>query len=108
MLMGVGGNWIQRRFSQRGGTTWGDIFMVNIGNRADAAAQLRRIVLSGRGCHPDLDRLLHHEERHSRQWAAKGYAGMLRDYGWELLRELVFGKTNRLEEDAGLSDGGYR
>jgi hypothetical protein len=33
---------------------------------------------------------------------------MLRDYGWELVRELVFGTTNRLEEDAGLSDGGYK
>jgi hypothetical protein len=33
---------------------------------------------------------------------------MLRDYGWELFRELAFGKANRLEEDAGLSDGGYR
>jgi hypothetical protein len=52
--------------------------------------------------------VLHHEERHGRQWAAKGHAGMLRDYGWELFRELVFGRTNRLEEDAGLSDGGYR
>ena len=108
MLMAVGGNWIQRQFSQRGGTTWGDIFMINIGNRTDPAGQLRRIVRSGHGCNPDLDRVLHHEERHSRQWAARGYAGMLRDYSWELFRELVFGKTNRLEEDAGLSDGGYR
>ena len=108
MLMAVGGNWIQRQFSQRGRTTWGDIFMINIGNRTDPAGQLRRIVRSGHGCNPDLDRVLHHEERHSRQWAARGYAGMLRDYSWELFRELVFGKTNRLEEDAGLSDGGYR
>ncbi|OBI58519.1 hypothetical protein [Mycobacterium sp. E796] len=52
--------------------------------------------------------VLHHEERHCRQWAAKGYLGMLGGYGWELVRELAFGKTNRLEEDAGLSDGGYR
>jgi len=96
MIMGVGGNWIQRQFR------------INIGNRTDPAGQLRRIVRSGHGCNPDLDRVLHHEERHSRQWAARGYAGMLRDYSWELFRELVFGKTNRLEEDAGLSDGGYR
>jgi hypothetical protein len=108
MLMGLGGNWAQRQFSQRGGTTWGDIFMVNIGNGTGAAEQLRRIVRSGRAHNLDLDRVLHHEERHSRQWAAKGHAGMLRDYGWELVRELVFGKTNRLEEEAGLSDGGYR
>jgi hypothetical protein len=33
---------------------------------------------------------------------------MLRDYSWELIRERVSGKTNRLEDDAGLSDGGYR
>ena len=119
MLMGLGGNWIQRQFSQRGGTTWGDIFMVNMGNLTDPAEQLRRIAESGHAWHLDgsgtpsessleLDRVLHHEERHCQQWAAKGYAGMLRDYSWELVREMVFGKTNRLEEDAGLSDGGYR
>lgn len=109
MLMGLGGNWIQRRFSQRGGTTWGDIFMLNAGDVADPAGLLRRIVRSGRAWHTvDLDRVLHHEERHCRQWAAKGYLRMLRDYGWELVREYVFGKTNRLEDDAGLSDGGYR
>ncbi|MDT5256001.1 MAG: hypothetical protein QOD10_1081 [Mycobacterium sp.] len=108
MLMGLGGNWIQRPFSQRGGTTWGDIFMINIGNGTDPAEQLRRIVRSGHTSNLDLDRVLHHEERHSRQWAARGHAGMLRDYSWELVRELVFGKANRLEEDAGLSDGGYR
>jgi len=119
MLMGLGGNWIQRLFSQQGGTAWGDIFMVNIGRCTDPAQQLRAIVQSGRAWYTDdrgkplesnlaLDRVLHHEEWHSRQWAAKGYAGMLRDYGWELVREKVFRKTNRLEEDAGLADGGYR
>jgi hypothetical protein len=110
MLMGLGGNWIQRQFSRRGGTTWGDIFMVNLGKVADPARQLCRIVGSGRIWRTgvDLDRVLHHEERHSQQWAAKGYAGMLGDYGRELVRELVFGRTNRLEADAGLSDGGYR
>jgi hypothetical protein len=107
MLMGLGGNWIQRRFSQRGGTTWGDIFMVNVGNRSNAAERLRRIVRSGHAGNLDLDRVLHHEERHSRQWAERGYVGMLRDYSWELVRELAFGQSNRLEEDAGLSDGGY-
>jgi hypothetical protein len=107
--MGLGGNWVQRQFSQRGGTAWGDIFMVNMGKVADPTKPLRRIVESGRAWHRlDLDRVLHHEERHCRQWAAKGYVGMLRDYGRELVREAVFGATNRLEEDAGLSDGGYR
>lgn len=108
ILMGLGGNWLQRQFSRRGGTTWGDIFMLNVGERADPAERLRRIVRSGHAWYGlGLDRVLHHEERHCRQWAAKGHAGMLRDYGWELVRELVFGATNRLEEDAGLSDGGY-
>lgn len=109
ILMGAGGNWIQRQFSRRGGTTWGDIFMVNMGRLADPADRLRRTIRSGYAWHHlDLDRVLHHEERHCRQWAAKGYGGMLRDYSWELVRELVFGETNRLEADAGLSDGGYR
>jgi len=118
ILMGVGGNLIQRQFSQRGGTTWGDIFMVNMGKVTDPAEQLSRIVRSGRVWYTDagrpfqskldLDRVLHHEERHSQQWAAKGYVGMLRGYSWELIREWAFGKTNRLEADAGLSDGGYR
>lgn len=104
ILMGLGGNWLQRQFSQRGGTTWGDIFMINAGTRTDAAERLRRLVRSA----PDLDRVLHHEERHCRQWAARGHVGMVGGYGWELVREVVFGATNRLEEDAGLSDGGYR
>jgi hypothetical protein len=119
ILMGLGGNWIQRQFSQRGGTTWGDIFMVNMGRLTDPAEQLRRVIRSGHAWHLDrsgmprqggldLDRVLHHEERHCQQWADRGYVGMLRDYGVELFRELLFGATNRLEEDAGLADGGYR
>lgn len=119
MLMGVGGNGIQRLYSARGGTTWGDIFMVNLGRLADPAAQLRRIVSSGHAWYLDgdrgpccgrldLDRVLHHEERHAAQWAERGYLGMLAGYGRELFRELVFGVTNRFEEDAGLADGGYR
>jgi hypothetical protein len=118
MLMGVGGNRIQGLFSLQGGTAWGDIFMVNIRRCPDPCQQLRQIVRSGhawytdRGGNPvesnlNLDRVLHHEERHSAQWAAKGYTRMLADYSWELIRERVAGKTNRLEADAGLSDGGY-
>jgi hypothetical protein len=119
MLMGLGGNRILGVFSQQGGTAWGDIFMVNIDRPADPVEQLRRIVRSGhawftdRDGEPfesglDLDRVLHHEELHAVQWAAKGYPRMLRDYGWEVVRERVFGTANRLEADAGLSDGGYR
>ena len=119
ILMGLGGNWIQRQFCRRGGTTWGDIFLVNMGAVTDPAGRLRRIIQSGHAWYVDghgrpvesgldLDRVLHHEERHSRQWAARGYVGMLRDYGRELVREYAFGAINRLEEDAGLADGGYK
>ncbi|QLL10348.1 hypothetical protein [Mycobacterium vicinigordonae] len=118
ILMGLGGSWVQRLFSQRGGTTWGDIFMVNCAAGDDPARLLREIITSRRIWHSEsggeavagvnLDGLLHHEERHSAQWAALGYSGMLRAYGWELLRELAVRKVNRLEEDAGLHDGGYR
>ncbi|OBB90630.1 hypothetical protein [Mycobacterium sp. 852002-30065_SCH5024008] len=119
ILMGLGGNWIQRQFCRRAGTTWGDIFMVNMGAVTDPAGWLRRIIESGHAWYVhadgrpvqsrlDLDRVLHHEERHCRQWAAKGYVGMLRDYGRELVREYAFGAINRLEEEAGLTDGGYR
>jgi hypothetical protein len=51
----------------------------------------------------DLDRLLHHEERHSFQWADEGYVKFLASYAWE---QLTGG--NQTEEDAGLGDGGYR
>lgn len=119
MLMGVGGNLVQRLFSRRGGTTWGDLFMVNAGKVTDPAGLLCQIVSSGRAWYLDgngtprasrldLDRVLHHEERHAAQWADRGYGGMLAGYGRELFRELVFGAVNRLEADAGLADGGYR
>jgi hypothetical protein len=119
MLMGLGGNWIQQLFSRQGGTAWGDIFMVNIDGSGDPARRLRQIVESGHSWFADrtgkpcesnlaLDRVLHHEELHSRQWAAKGHAGMITAYVWEVVRDRVFRKTNRLEEAAGLSDGGYR
>jgi hypothetical protein len=118
MLMGLGGNWVQRRFSQRGGTTWGDIFMINTGRAADPGGRLRQIVSSGhawycdrsgvlRVSRLDLNRVLHHEERHAAQWANRGYLGMLAGYGREMFRELVFGAVNQFEEDAGLADGGY-
>jgi hypothetical protein len=113
MMMGLGGNLIQDQFSQKGGTTWGDTFMLNIDDPADPAQQLREVAGSGHawydgdgGPHPgdlDMDRLLHHEERHSQQWGREGYAGFLASYAWE---QITGG--NETEEDAGLSDGGYR
>jgi hypothetical protein len=119
MLMGLGGNRIQQLFSQQGGTAWGDIFMVNV--RADdtgPARRLRQIVESGHAWYTDrrgrplesnltLDRVLHHEELHSQQWAAKGHSRMIVAYVWEMMRDRVFRKTNRLEVQAGLADGGY-
>lgn len=113
MMMGLGGNLIQDQFSQKGGTTWGDTFMLNIDDPADPAQQLRDVASSGHawydgdnGPQPgslDMDRLLHHEERHSQQWAREGYTGFLASYAWE---QITGG--NETEEDAGLSDGGYR
>jgi hypothetical protein len=119
MLMGLGGNWIQKQFSRQGGTAWGDIFMVNVDDSIGPAHRLRQIVQSGHAWYTDgngkpiesklaLDRVLHHEELHCQQWAAKGPARMITAYIWEVIRDKVFGKTNRLEQDAGLSDGGYR
>lgn len=113
MLMGLGGNWLQDLYSQRGGTTYGDIFMLNIDDADDPHDVLRQVVRSGRASYQDddgrvfhgeldLDRLLHHEEVHSQQWAEKGYAGFLSSYLWE---QLTGG--NGTEEGAGLSDGGY-
>lgn len=112
MMMGLGGNLIQDQFSQRGGTTWGDTFMLNVDDPKDAAQQLRQAASSGftwsdgdtipeRG-DLNMDRLLHHEERHSQQWADEGYTGFLASYGWELMTG-----GNETEEGAGLSDGGY-
>lgn len=117
MLMGLGGSPAARVLSQRGGTTWGDLFLLNV-RADDPAGVLEAIVASGvrprssrrgrsggpgpaRGL--DLDRLLHHEERHARQWAERGPVRFAAGYLAERLRG-----SNRTEEDAGLADGGYR
>ena len=113
MVMGAGGNWLQDIYSQKGGTTWGDVFMINVDD-SDPVAALKAAIQSGRAVYDDghggvytgsldLDRLLHHEERHSGQWAAEGYGGFLASYLWEQVRG-----SNHTEEDAGLGDGGYR
>ncbi|ROT34028.1 hypothetical protein EF879_03920 [Micromonospora sp. HM5-17] len=112
MMMGLGGNLIQDQFSQRGGTTWGDTFMLNIDDPDDAAQQLRQVVRSGHAWYEgdngpyqgalDADRLLHHEERHSQQWAREGYTGFIASYLWEQVTG-----SNETEKDAGLADGGY-
>ncbi|SPM33248.1 hypothetical protein BN1232_00714 [Mycobacterium rhizamassiliense] len=119
MLMGLGGNRIQRLFSRQGGTAWGDIFMVNVDDAGAPANRLRQIVQSGHSWYTDrkgrpfesglaLDRVLHHEELHSQQWAAKSHGRMIAAYLWEVFRDKGLRQTNRLEEEAGLADGGYR
>lgn len=110
VLMGAPGNRVHGQFSRRGGTMWGDVFLINVTPGCDPASRLRQIIESGRfGVDgPALDRLLHHEEIHAQQWAERGVARMICDYSWELLRESVLGRPNRLEAAAGLADGGYR
>lgn len=129
MLMGVGGSRIHDRFSQRAGTTWGDVFLVNVfgvnafgvnaAPTADPVAHLRRIVRSGRlwhrGAFPDdpfptgleLDRVLHHEEVHAQQWARLGRVRMGASYLAAEARARIAGDVNRFEVEAGLRDGGY-
>lgn len=119
MLMGLGGK-IQDTLSCQGGTTYGDIFMVNIDHCADPAQQLRDIVHSGwvwdtdsngnpiENRNLDLDRLLHHEERHSQQYARFGPLGMAAGYAEEEIRRRIFGGFNWCEKDAALHDGGYQ
>jgi hypothetical protein len=113
MMMGLGGDVLLDQYSQKGGTTWGDTFMLNIDDPADPAQQLRAVAGSGHAWYDtgsgaaqgdlDMDRLLHHEERHSQQWAREGYTEFIASYAWE---QITGG--NETEEDAGLSDGGYR
>lgn len=114
MLMGLGGNRLMGLFVQRGGTTYGDLFMLNIRGVGDPVTELRETVVSSRSRHQHedgttyagrlpLDRLLHHEERHAQQWAAAGPARFVAAYAWERARG-----RNDTEEDAGLGDGGYR
>lgn len=113
MLMGVGGELIQQTISQQAGTCVGDIFAVNTDHPRDGAAQeLRRIIQSGtstwqsddgqRRWGNDIDRILHHEERHSQQWAHEGRAEFLRQYFWPTDAD-----PNPFETNAGGSDGGY-
>ncbi|CAJ1501241.1 hypothetical protein [[Mycobacterium] holstebronense] len=111
VLIVVSGNRIQGSFSHRGGTMWGDLFLVNTTARVtDPAGRLREIIETGRlglgG--PDLDTLLHHEEIHAQQWAALGPVRMPARYLAEEARARIFGGVNSFEKDAGLADGGYR
>ncbi|MGV0771295.1 ESX-1 secretion-associated protein [Mycobacterium syngnathidarum] len=119
MLMGLGGNLIEDPMSQQGGSTYGDVFLMNIDNPSDPAQQLRDIIRNGHAYYEndnggparpgalDLDRLLHHEERHSQQWAQLGFKNFVEQYGQKMLEEQVTGSRNPFETNAGASDGGY-
>jgi hypothetical protein len=113
MLMGVGGGMVQQLVSQEAGTCVGDVFAVNVDQPSDAAAQLRGIIQSGSMQHDanhdgrlttgnDLDRVLHHEERHSQQWADKGRLKFVQEYFTPTDAE-----HNPFETNAGANDGGY-
>lgn len=117
MLMGLGG-WPADHLSVQGGNTHGDVFLANIDRSDDPAEQLRDIVHSGNSWQMDshgkpyetaldLDRVLHHEERHSQQWARLGPVRMSAEYIAASVREKLFGTPNKFEVDAGLHDGGY-
>lgn len=95
-------------FAARGGTTWGEIFVVN-GSYEDPASVLEDTIADGvpppgSGA-PSLERLLRHERVHSEQWARLGYSRFI----WEYLTN---GPSNPcehpLEIEAGLEDGGYQ
>lgn len=134
MLMGLGGDGLQDVYSLNGGTTFGDIFMMNIDDPDDPREALTWVIEHGEGVtadddgeptyrndNLDLDRLLHHEELHSQQWADEGYAGFIAGYlnesvdfdwkGWGPFQAPIphttEGEDNHYESDAGLSDGGY-
>lgn len=133
MLMGLGGNALQDIYSASGGTTFGEIFMLNIDDPEDGREALISVIKSGVANYGgadgepdpdpdlDLDRLLHHEERHSQQWADEGYAPFIAGYanesvdvdwkGWGPFQapipHQVEGRDNSYEADAGLTDGGY-
>ena len=117
ILIGIGGkDW--NAFA--GGTTWGDLFVLNVDTEDPEV--LRDAIRGGEAIyefddgsigqsssHLDLDRLLHHEEIHSQQWAALGYDQFLSDYLVQgALEKIGFIDHNLYEEDAGLADGGYR
>jgi hypothetical protein len=117
MLIGVGGGPIQQTISQEAGSCAGDVFVVNMDNPpAGAAQELRNIITSGQSTWQaddgtarygnDLDRVLHHEERHSQQWADKGFGKFLQEYFNDKLTD-VGGEHNPFEVNAGANDGGY-
>jgi hypothetical protein len=92
--------------SQAGGTTYGDLFIINQDHPKTALADLQTLIESGVWGRLTLDRLLHHEELHSQQWAHNGFWRFATSYtGHQIIGHR--GRTNPWEQQAGLSDGGY-
>ncbi|WP_160110924.1 hypothetical protein [Mycolicibacterium houstonense] len=56
----------------------------------------------------DLDRLLHHEERRSEQWADLGHQEIANQYAQKMADESITKQLNPFESNAGAADGGYR
>jgi len=119
-LMGVGSGWGWGALSEREGSTYGDVFLINIDHPAnnDGATVLNNIIQGGkapdvtdsRGRTPggvDLNVTLHHEEIHSQQYARDGLSGFAVRYGAEAA--IAGGDAGKmsLEIEAGLKDGGY-
>lgn len=119
MLMGLGANdEALAILSQNGGSTYGDIFLANIDHPQDAAETLREMVHSGHMYYAepggkayegnlDLDRILHHEERHSQQWAELGPDEFVKRYAIGIGIEATSDHRNPFEVNAGAADGGY-
>lgn len=118
MMMGVGGDPVQQTMSQQGGSTYGDLFAMNVDDPGDANQRLRDIISSGVSQYQsedgtmrkamDLDLVLHHEERHSQQWADMGPVEFAKAYAVGLGYDQIPGKDNPFEVNAGYGDGGYR
>jgi len=117
MLMGVGGSGARKFESQSGGTTYGDIFLLNLDDTPDpnltlintvkhGTAPLDNDLLAEGTSDRDLDRLLHHEEQHSQQWSAIGKT-FGPAYLLEAAGKIGQGEYISWEQYAGLSDGGY-
>jgi hypothetical protein len=86
----------RRRFPVAGAFTVGDVVLTR----------------HGPGWLETRERLLHHEERHSWQWAMATGLPFLPLYvaaaGWSWLRGADWSTHNPFETAAGLEDGGYR
>jgi len=126
MLMGVGGTAIVQKLSQQGGTTYGDILLLNLDETTNPKLTLMSVVHSGSTPNDDLaqtgptagvsattsnwrdlDRLLHHEQLHSQQWQDHGKQDYATEYLLEAGIKYSDERYNTWEQGAGLHDGGY-